>query len=177
MAEQTANSMPADRRRLAGATHRPAPAGRCSDALLAQILESVVQLVADLLAHCPRDAEAAGVRLGFQAGRYIDAITEYVAVLDDDVAEIDPDPEPDPAVLREVGFAIDQRPLQLGGAADRVDDAREFHQQPVPGRLDDAAGMLADLRVDELAAMRLQPFVRPFLIRAHQTRVACHIGG
>jgi hypothetical protein len=29
----------------------------------------------------------------------------------------------------------------------------EFHQYPVAGRLDDAAGMLADLRVDELAAM------------------------
>ena len=37
--------------------------------------------------------------------------------------------------------------------------------------------MLADLRVDELAAMRLQAFVRAFLIRTHQPRVARHIGG
>jgi hypothetical protein len=33
------------------------------------------------------------------------------------------------------------------------------------GRLDDAAGMLADLRVDGLAAMRPKPFVRTFLVR------------
>ena len=25
--------------------------------------------------------------------------------------------------------------------------------------------------------MRFEPFVRSFLIRAHQTRVACHVGG
>ena len=34
-----------------------------------------------------------------------------------------------------------------------------------------------DLRVDELAAMRLEAFVRAFLIRAHQARIARHIGG
>ena len=37
--------------------------------------------------------------------------------------------------------------------------------------------MLADLRVDELAAMRLEAFVRAFLVRAHQARIARHIGG
>jgi hypothetical protein len=59
----------------------------------------------------------------------------------------------------------------------RIDDARELSQQPVAGRLDDAAGMLADLRIDELAAMRLEEFVRAFLVRAHQARITRHIGG
>jgi hypothetical protein len=75
------------------------------------------------------------------------------------------------------GFAVDHRALHLGGAADGVDDAGEFHQHPVTGRLDDAAGMLADLRVEELAAMRLEAFVRAFLVRTHQARIARHIGG
>jgi hypothetical protein len=52
-------------------------------------------------------------------------------------------------------LAINHRPLQLSGTADRV----------------------ADLRVDELAAMRFEALVRSFLVRAHQTRVARHIGG
>src|SRR5580700_9916583 len=124
-----------------------------------------------------RARETAGIRQGFQARRDIDAVAEDVIAVDDDVTEVDPDPEPDPAVLGHRGLAIDHRPLQLGGTADRVDDAREFHQYPVAGRLDDAAGMLADLRIDELAAMRLEAFVRAFLVRAHQTRVARHIGG
>jgi hypothetical protein len=67
--------------------------------------------------------------------------------------------------------------MHLGGAADGVNDAREFQQHPVAGRLDDAAGMLADLRVDELAAMRLEALVRAFLVHAHQARIARHIGG
>jgi hypothetical protein len=37
--------------------------------------------------------------------------------------------------------------------------------------------VLADLRVDELAAMRVEAFVRAFLVPAHQTRVARHVGG
>jgi hypothetical protein len=63
-----------------------------------------------------------------QARRDVDAVTEDVAVLDDDVAEIDADPEPDPAVLGNTGLAIDHRPLHLGGTAHRSNDAREFRQ-------------------------------------------------
>jgi hypothetical protein len=130
-----------------------------------------------VVSHRPRDAEAAGIRQGFQSGRDIYAVPEDVVVLDNDVAEIDPDPEPDPAALGHPGLAIDHCPLQVGGTADRVDDAPEFREHPVAGRLDDATGMLADLRVDERAAMRLEAFVRAFLVRAHQARIARHIGG
>jgi hypothetical protein len=136
------------------------------DALLAQIFEGVGQLVADVVSHCPRNADPARLCEGFDARRDIDAVAEDVAVLDYDVAEIDPDPEPDP-VLGRTGFAIDHRPLQFGGAAHRIDDARELHQHAIAGRLDDAAGMFADLRVDELAAVCLEAFVRSFFIRAH----------
>ena len=41
----------------------------------------------------------------------------------------------------------------------------------------DAAAVLPDLRVDELAAMRLEAFERPFLVRPHQPRIPRHIGG
>jgi hypothetical protein len=37
--------------------------------------------------------------------------------------------------------------------------------------------VLLDLRVNELPEMRSEPFVRPFLVRTHQARVAGHIGG
>jgi hypothetical protein len=63
------------------------------------------------------------------------------------------------------------------GAAHRVDDAGEFRQYAVAGGLDDAAVMLADLRIDELDEMSFDAFVRAFLIRAHQARIAHHIGG
>jgi hypothetical protein len=37
--------------------------------------------------------------------------------------------------------------------------------------------MLADLRIEQFAQMRLEALVRAFLIGAHQTRIARHIGG
>ena len=37
--------------------------------------------------------------------------------------------------------------------------------------------MLLNFRIDQIAEMRFQPFVRPFLVLAHQPRVARHIGG
>ena len=68
------------------------------------------------------------------------------------------------------------RPLHLNRAAHGVDDAGELDQQAVAGGLDDAAAMLGDLRVDQLAPDRLQPRERAFLVRAHQPRIADDIG-
>jgi hypothetical protein len=147
------------------------------DLLIAHILESEIELVAHLVAHDPADANAAGIRQGFEAGGDIDTVAVDVVLVDNDVAEIDPDAEPDAAVLGHAGFAIYHCPLQLGGTADRVHDAREFRQHAIAGILDDAPGMLADLRVDEFAAMRLEPLVGALLVHAHQARVACHISG
>ena len=62
-------------------------------------------------------------------------------------------------------------------AAQRVYHARKFRQQAVAGVLYDAAPVLLDLRIDQLPEMRLEAFVRAFLIRTHQARIARHIGG
>jgi len=53
----------------------------------------------------------------------------------------------------------------------------KFHQHAVSGGLDDAPVMLPDLRVDELATMRLQAVEGALLIRSHQPRVPRHIRG
>jgi len=76
---------------------------------------------------------------------------------------------------RRAGVALGLQPLDLDRAAHRVDDAREFQQQAVPGRLDDAPGVLGDLRVDELAAVRLQCRQGAAVVHAHEARVAGHI--
>ena len=48
----------------------------------------------------------------------------------------------------------------------------ELDQQPVAGRLDDAAFMAADLRIDQLGAKRLEPAERSFLVGFDQARIA-----
>src|SRR6516162_4802869 len=66
--------------------HRPR---NVLDLLLAEIVEGDVEAVAHLLVR--RGTEANPARLGqrFEPGRYVDAVAKDVAVLDDDVADID----------------------------------------------------------------------------------------
>ena len=52
----------------------------------------------------------------------------------------------------DAGVPLGHRLLHLDRAAHRIDDAGKFHQQAVAGGLDDAAVVLGDLRIDELAA-------------------------
>ena len=67
--------------------------------------------------------------------------------------------------------------LNFAGAAHRIDDARELRQHAVAGGLDNPAVMLADLRTEQFAQLRLEALVRAFLIDTHQARIPHHIGG
>jgi hypothetical protein len=95
----------------------------------------------------------------------------------DDVPKVDANTKSDTPLFGYVGLAVEHPALHLGGAADRVDDAREFHQHAVAGIFDDAPVILLDLRIDQLLEMRLKAFIRAFFVSAHQARIAGHIGG
>jgi hypothetical protein len=130
-----------------------------------------------MVADGTREADAARHRQPLQPHCDVDAVAVYVTAIGDHVAEIDADAKAQAALLGEIQIAVGHRPLDFAGAAHRVDNAREFRQHAVSGGLDDAAVMLPDLRLDPFTQMRLEAFVRAFLIRAHQARIAHHIGG
>ena len=75
----------------------------------------------------------------------IDAVAEDVAVLDDDVPDIDPDAPFDAPIGRYSGIPLGHARLHLDRAAQGIDDAGKLDQEPVAGGLDDAATMLGDL--------------------------------
>jgi len=85
--------------------------------------------------------------------------------------------KPDAALFSHLGLAAKHPSLDLHSAAHAVHNTGTFCQQAVAGILDDTAPMLPNLRIDQLAEVRLEAFVRPLLIRAHQARVPRHIGG
>jgi len=64
--------------------------------LLAHVFEEKIELVADLIAHDPARADAAGLSQGFEASRDVNAVPEDIAVIYDYIAEIDPHAELDP---------------------------------------------------------------------------------
>ena len=88
-----------------------------------------------------------------------------------------PNAQFDAVLRRDAGVSLGHRLLHRDGAAHRVDDAGKFHQHAVARGLDDAALMLGDFRIEEFAAQRLEALEGTLLVRSHQPRVACHIGG
>ena len=153
----------------------PHRAGNVFDVLLAEILEFIGKPVADLVAHDSGNADPAGLGERFEARRDVDAVAEDVAAFGDDVPEIDADAKFDALLVGQLRLAVDHPSLSFGGTANRVDDAREFDKHPIAGGLDDTASVLPGLGLDQLPVMCLQPFVRAFLVGAHQARIPRHI--
>jgi hypothetical protein len=98
-------------------------------------------------------------------------------LLYDHVAEVDPDAKPDPSLLRHLRLTVNHSALDLRSAADSIDHARKLCQEAVASVLYDPAPVLADLWIDQFPEVGLEPFVRAFLVGAHQPRVAGYISG
>jgi hypothetical protein len=152
--------------------HRP---GDVLDLLLALVFEGEVELVAYLVAHHPADADAAGLGKRLQPRGDIDAVAVDVALVDDDVADIDAHAKLDTPVTGRASIAPGHVTLDIDGAAHRINDAGEFDQHPIPGGLDDPAAVFLDLRIDQLAPRRLQRGERSLFVGAHQTAIAGNI--
>jgi hypothetical protein len=74
-------------------------------------------------------------------------------------------------------IALVHLPLHLDRTAHSVNHAREFGKEAIADLLHHPAAVFCNFGLNQLPEMRLQAIVRPLLIRAHQTRVAGHIGG
>jgi hypothetical protein len=153
--------------------HRP---GDILQLLLAEVAERDVEPSGAVLLHPRRDADAAGLGQPFQPCRDIDAIAEDVAILDDHVALVNTDPPLDPLVFRGIGISLGHLVLDRNRTCDGLNDAQKLAQDAVAGRLENAALMLGDLRVNQFAAQRLDACQRAGLILTHESAVSRDIG-
>src|SRR5262249_57124644 len=124
--------------------------------LLADVLEGKIELADSISAHASRYADAAGFGQPFKPGRYVHRIPEDVVILDHHVALVNADAELDALVRSRRRISLRHAGLHLGRTAHGIDHASKFRQQSVAGILDDAAMMLADLRIDQIGKMRFQ---------------------
>jgi hypothetical protein len=109
--------------------------------LLAHILQEERDLVANLIAHGARNADLARLGKRFQTGRYVDRVAMQIGILQDYIAEVDPDTEPQLPFGRHRGVTLGDAPLHLHRATDRFDRAYKADQHPVARVLNDAAPM------------------------------------
>ena len=144
----------------------------CSPCVVEADVEPAAHVFLDAFGH----ADAAWFCHVFQARGDVDAVAENVAAVDDDVADIDADAVFDALVVGDAGVARGHGTLQVDGAAHGIDDTGEFDQHAVAGGLDDAAAVLRDLGIDQLAPVRLHLRERAFLVGAHQPTIAGDIG-
>ena len=103
----------------------------------------------------------------FKPHRYVDAISENVALFDDNVANIDADTKFDPTVFRNVNRAVGHLALGFHGAPHRVNSACKLNQRPVARVFDDAASVLGDLGINEGLAQGFQRREGSFFVDAH----------
>jgi hypothetical protein len=82
----------------------------------------------------------------------------------------------DALVIRQIGAAILHPLLHHDGTAHGIDNRCELDQHAVAGGLEDASAVLVDQRIDQFTPMALENGERPFLVRAHQPRIADDIG-
>jgi hypothetical protein len=97
-----------------------------------------------------RNRDTARFRNAFDSCCDIDAVAEDVFTFDDDVADVDPNPELDRIGLGTTSIVLPKLSLNLDRAGNSIDGACEFYQRAVAHQFDDAAGMGSDRRIDQL---------------------------
>src|SRR6516225_9982215 len=155
----------------------PYGAGDVLEGLLAQILEREVELTRHVLLHPSRHTDPTGFSQAFEASRDIYSIAENVAVLNDNIANINAHSKFDAFLGGVLCIALGRGVLNLRCTPHGIDDTCELSQQTVPGSFDDASSMFANLRVDHVGADRSQSVESTFLICTNEPRVARHVGG
>ena len=146
-------------------------------ALFAGVGDGNIELAPHLPVCVLGQADAARRRDLLKPSRDIDAVAEHVALVDDYVADMDADPKFDAVAGRDVPVALCHSALHRHGARDRLDHRREPEQQAVARGLDDVSLVRGNERIDQLLAMAFQRQVSAFFVRAHEARIAHHVGG
>ena len=100
----------------------------------------------------------------------VDAVSEDVALLRDDVAHMDPDTE------SHLPVSHSAFPLDFRRKLDRLDGAGKFRQKPVAHGFDDAPPLPFSFGLDHLAEEGLNARKGPFLVGAHEAGIAGDIG-
>ena len=140
-------------------------------------LEAEGERLADLVRHLTGDANAPGIGELLKPRGDVDALAVPVRPLDNHLAEVDADPHVDTVIFGQANVSLRHPALDVGGAFDRVDDARELGQKPVAHQLEDDAPMRRDRRLDQFDPVRLKPLEGPRLVQLHQPAVADDICG
>ena len=124
--------------------------------LVAGIFERYVNFATHLPESIVRYANAARLGDAFESRRNVDAIAENITFLDDDIADVNADPDFNTALGRYVLVSLRHSPLRLDGTTRGINGAAEFNQESVAGAFDDATVVFGDSRFEEFPTMNIE---------------------
>lgn len=128
-----------------------------------------------MVVHGAGQQNRARLRHRLQARRDIDTIAVKVILLDEDIAQIDADPQPDLACPDGIASALGTS-LQVDRALDGFNHASELDQEAVPHGLEDATLVLCCRRLNQVVPAPIQGRQRSGLIRFHEPGIVDDIG-
>ena len=147
--------------------------------ILQVLLAGIDEVGCHLAAHLPPGVLGNGdpARFGdaLDPRRNVDAVAKDIVTFDDDVSDVDPDPEPNRIGFGATGLVLPKLSLNFDGAGDSVHGAREFHQYAVAHEFDDTAGMGGNRRVDQIASQGVQPGQGAGFVQTHKARVSDYV--
>ena len=106
----------------------------------------------------------------------VDAVAVNIFAFDDDIAKVNADAKLDTAILRHIDISFSNFLLNFYGTRNRADHAREFGQDAVAGKFDDASLMLRNVLVDYFGSNLIERGECAGLVDAHEPAVSDDIG-
>ena len=143
--------------------------------LVAGVLEHDIGLGHDIVANRGRHRNSARSGDRFDPRGDIDSVAIQIVPVDDHIAEVDPDPELDLAVVCRFLIALAHVALDFERTFQGADNALKFHQRAIAGKLEGPAIVRGDTRVEQIAPQRFKRLERGNLVRTHEPAIANHI--
>jgi hypothetical protein len=114
-----------------------------------------------------RHADPARLGDALKAGDNVDAITEDVVVIENDVTDVNADPKFDPLIRRHGGILFSRAALDFNRAAYGIYDTAELDESAIPCILDDTSVMLTDFRIEKRFSKSFQLRQRAFFVNPY----------
>ena len=146
------------------------------DLVLAEAFEPEIQPVSHALEGRRGQADVARLYELFDPKGDVDVVAVDVVGLDDDLADIDPDPVIQARILVLRVPPAGLLGLDVDGALDGIDDTREFDQETVACLLDQPAAETTDSRLEQLAVIPLEVIVAGEFVLHDMAGIAGRIG-
>ena len=119
--------------------------------------------------HGAADEYLAGFRHGLKPGGHVDAVAIHIAIVLDDIAEVDAYAQLEGPLVKTL---LDGK-RRINGLV----DARKYCKKAVPRGLEDASTMAVDCGVDQIVEDGAQLGIGGSLVFSHQQAVADNVSG